>query len=193
MRIWLTRHGQTNLNKKKLMQGLVDEPLNETGIEQAIRARQEIGNIEFDAVYSSPLERAIQTASIIGNVDRNKIIIDPRIIEVDFGNYERKKYSNLGFSMTLFWLLPELIPAPNTVEPISLMKKRSSEFIKDLEKEDYQDILVVCHGGIIRALSGYLEGRKSGLKWRPKPRNCELRVYEFNKGNYKLLKNYNDK
>ena len=49
MKIWLTRHGQTNYNKQKLMQGLTDEPLNETGILQAKQAREKIGDIHFDA------------------------------------------------------------------------------------------------------------------------------------------------
>ena len=66
MEIWITRHGQTNLNKAHLMQGLTDEPLNETGILQAQEARERIGEVRFDAVYASPLQRAVLTASIIG-------------------------------------------------------------------------------------------------------------------------------
>ena len=50
MKIWLTRHGQTNLNKNHLMQGRTDEPLNEKGILQAQKARCALGNITFDAV-----------------------------------------------------------------------------------------------------------------------------------------------
>lgn len=42
MKIWITRHGQTALNKQKLMQGLTDEPLNETGIQQAKEARKRL-------------------------------------------------------------------------------------------------------------------------------------------------------
>ena len=88
MKIWIARHGQTRLNKMRLMQGRTDEPLNETGIAQAKAAREKIGDIKFDAVYSSPLNRAIVTGSIIGNVDRSEIIIDDRLIEADFGKYE---------------------------------------------------------------------------------------------------------
>ena len=69
MKIWITRHGQTRFNHSRLMQGLTDEPLNDRGIEQAERAREVIGDVRFDAVYSSPLIRAKQTASIIGGVE----------------------------------------------------------------------------------------------------------------------------
>lgn len=190
MKIWITRHGQTNLNKQKLMQGLTDEPLNDVGILQAEKAREKIGNIKFDAVYSSPLKRAIQTASIIGNVETKDVKIDSRIIEVDFGNYEMHKYYKLGFRMTSYWTLPEIIPAPKTVEPISSMVKRSQSFLKEIESKPYENVLIVCHGGIIRALCGYLEDRNSGIKWRPHPSNCEIRVYESNHGKHNFIKDY---
>lgn len=177
MEIWVTRHGQTDLNKAKLMQGRVDEKLNETGRTQAKSARESIGNIKFDAVYSSPLDRAIETASIIGNVSRDEIKIDERIIEADFGKYEKCHYYRMGIAMTIFWALPEVFPAPKGVESIKSMVRRSSDFISDLKKEDYERVLIVCHGGIIRAICGCLENRKNGIKWRPKPKNCEIRKY----------------
>ena len=101
MKIWVTRHGQTKYNKKKLMQGLTDEPLNDTGIEQAKAARAKLGDMKFDAVYASPLDRAVTTASIIGGVSKDEVITDPRIIEVDFGKYELKSYYKLGLKMSL--------------------------------------------------------------------------------------------
>ena len=178
MKIWITRHGQTNLNKQKLMQGLTDEPLNENGRAQAREAGKQTEGVHFDAVYASPLGRAIETASLIGHVDPAEVIVDPRIIEVDFGKYEARPYTMMGIRMTLYWALPEVFPAPQTVETIASMTARSSSFLKELEQKDYENVLVVCHGGIIRALCGYLEGRRNGIKWRPKPKNCEIRVYE---------------
>ncbi len=179
MIIYLTRHGQTELNKCKRMQGRIDEPLNETGILQAEHARKTVENIHFDAVYSSPLKRAQKTASIIGNVPEKDVLVDDRIIEISFGKYELRKYYLLGLKMTSFWLLPEVFKAPKSVESIDSMVARSTSFLNDLRGKDYENVLVVCHGGIIRALCGCLEGRKSGIKWRPKPHNCEIREYEI--------------
>ena len=190
MKIWITRHGQTALNKQKLMQGLTDEPLNETGINQAKVARKKIGDIHFDAVYASPLQRAIQTASIIGNVNKKDVKIDSRIIEVDFGDYELRNYFKLGLKMTSYWALPELLPNPKSVESVESMIKRSQSFLKELETKNYENVLIVCHGGIIRSLCGYLEDRKNGIKWRPKPNNCEIRVYESNRGKHSFIKTY---
>lgn len=190
MRIWITRHGQTKLNKKKLMQGRTDEPLNDIGRGQAKRARKNIGEINFDAVYSSPLQRAVETAAIIGNIDPSQVIKDPRITEVDFGIYEKKPYLKLGPKMTFYWVFPEIFSAPSSVEPVSSMVERSGDFLKDLEKKDYENVLIVCHGGIIRALCGHLEERKNKIKWRPKPKNCEIRVYEYEDGKHTFVKSY---
>ena len=92
MKIWITRHGQTDLNRTRRMQGRVECPLNEKGISQARQSRKNIDDIHFDAVYASPLQRAQMTGSIIGDVDPSEIIVDPRLIETDFGIYEKRKY-----------------------------------------------------------------------------------------------------
>lgn len=178
MRIWIARHGQTRLNKLEMMQGHTDEPLNETGILQAQAMREMIGNVHFDAVYASPLCRAIKTATILGNVPESEVMIDPRVIEVSFGKYELRHYNEQGIAMTAFWMLPEIFPAPDTVETIAQMKERTTSFLQELEQKEYENVLVTCHGGIMRVLCGYLADRKNGLMWRPRPENCEVRVFD---------------
>lgn len=185
MKIWITRHGQTDLNKEQLMQGLTDIPLNATGIVQAKRAHKTLEGIHFDAVYASPLQRAIQTASLMAGIPEKDVKVDSRIIEVNFGDYEGKKYTRLGFKMTSYWLLPEVLPNPKSVESIDSMVKRSQSFLKEIEKKEYENVLIVCHGGIIRTLCGYLEDKR--MKWRPKPDNCEIRVYESKHGQHRFI------
>ena len=177
MKLWVVRHGQTELNRRKLMQGRSDIPLNDTGISQARAAAGLAGDVVFDAVFSSPLIRAVQTASIISRFPEDKIMKDPRLLETDFGKYEKRSYFLLGPFMTLYWALPEVFPAPPTVESVSSMVSRSSSFIKDLEHASYENVLISGHGGIIRALCGCLENRPKGIAWRPKPHNCEFRIY----------------
>ena len=177
MNIWLVRHGQTDLNKAKKMQGRSDIPLNDTGIRQAKEAALQAAGVHFDAVYASPLCRAVSTAAIIAGIDKRGVITDQRLLEVDFGRYEGKSYFLLGPAMTMYWALPEVFPAPKSVETIASMVKRSSSFLEELAEKPYDNVLISCHGGIIRALSGCLEHRPRGIKWRPKPHNCELRKY----------------
>lgn len=188
MKIWLVRHGQTNLNKYKLMQGITDEPLNDTGRSQGERARKFVEDIEFDAVYASPLIRAIETASIVSGLPMSDVIIDKRITEVDFGKYELCKYSKLGIRMSLYWALPEVFSAPDGVEDLKSMISRSQSFLKDIENKNYKNVLIASHGGILRAMNGYLLDRRNGLRWRPKMHNCEIRVYSSSDGTHSFIK-----
>ncbi|MBO4458189.1 MAG: histidine phosphatase family protein [Butyrivibrio sp.] len=187
MKIYVTRHGQTDYNKRELMQGRTDIPLNETGINQARAIKEKIGNVKFDAVYASPLMRAVETASIIGGIDYNKIIKDERIIEADFGRYDGVNYYRVSLPMTAYWSFPEAFPAPPGVETIKSMVERTRSFLSELEKKDYENVLVVCHGGIIRPIRGYMEDVKRGYIWRPRPKNCEVFVYETVNGKHRLV------
>ncbi|MQN02175.1 MAG: histidine phosphatase family protein [Lachnospiraceae bacterium] len=177
MNIYVTRHGQTDLNKAHLMQGRTDAPLNAHGREQAAAAAAQLKGIHFDAVYSSPLQRAIDTAVIMTGFSPDDIIKDERIIEVDFGRYEKKKYTRLGARMWSFWLLPTIFPEPATVESIAHMKKRAHSFLDELSSKHYENVLISCHGGIMRVLCGILGHKKNELMWNPKPRNCEIRRF----------------
>ena len=191
MRIWLTRHGQTELNRRRFMQSYTDAPLNKIGVVQAEVRRKEIlaryPGLHFDAVYASPLQRAIQTAAIIGGVEEANVLRDERIVEANFGRYERKKYYLMGPRMALFWMSPELFPAPPTAETAASMIARAHGFLKDLEEMDYENVLVSCHGGILRVLCGYLEDLPQGYLWRPHPHNCEVRIYESTGGQHRRV------
>ena len=189
MKIWIARHGQTDLNRDKRMQGLTDCPLNEKGIMQARQSRKNIGDVYFDAVYASPLERARVTGSIIGNVGLSEVIVDERLIETGFGRYEKCKYYLMGPAMTLYWMFPKVFPVPDTVETLDSMKARASSFLRELESRDYENVLVACHGGIMRALCGYLDEAPDGLHWE-RAKNCEIRVYEYKDGKHTFLKSY---
>ena len=191
MKIWLTRHGQTRLNRAHLMQGRTDEPLNETGIAQAKAMRgilmKEDSSLVFDAVYASPLDRAIQTGAIIGGGEKDRVLIDERLIETDFGRYEKSRYYALGIGMSLYWACPEIFPVPPSVERIASMVSRSQSFLKEIEQKDYENVLIACHGGIGRAISGYLNDSPRGITWRPKMHNCEVRVWESVGGRHRFL------
>jgi alpha-ribazole phosphatase/probable phosphoglycerate mutase len=187
MKIYVTRHGQTDYNKKRMMQGLSDIPLNDVGIAQAKARRESIGDIEFDAVYASPLIRAVKTAEIIGNVTEDQVIKDERIIEANFGKYELMGYYSTGLKMMAYWSFPEIFPAPEGVETIRQMRDRTASFLEELKKKDYENVLVACHGGIIRPIRGYLENKKSGIIWRPRPKNCEIFVYEWDGEKFTFL------
>ena len=99
MKILLTRHGQTDWNVQRRIQGKTDIELNNIGIMQAEETRKKLLNYNIDYIISSPLKRAKKTAEIIGK-DRNiPIIFDERIEERAFGEFEGKTSKEMDFSL----------------------------------------------------------------------------------------------
>lgn len=75
MKVYVIRHGMTDWNTKKLLQGRSDIPLNETGRKEALLVKSKINISNIDLVYSSPLKRAYETAKIIvGSKEIKKVI-----------------------------------------------------------------------------------------------------------------------
>src|SRR5688500_12019612 len=89
LNVYFLRHGQTAYNADNNRYcGRTDIPLTEKGIAQAELVQQQLKDISFDAVYSSPLQRAYRTAKIASG--EKDVIKDDRLIEADFGGWEGK-------------------------------------------------------------------------------------------------------
>ncbi len=84
----LVRHGQTASSARSAYSGQSDIPLTELGREQAVRAAEQLGGAGIDAVISSPLIRARDTAQAIAVATGAPLTIDDRLIEVDYGPFE---------------------------------------------------------------------------------------------------------
>ena len=101
MAVLMTRHGQTDWNVEKRVQGKADIELNETGIEQAKITSEKLKNEKIDVIISSPLKRAKQTAEIINQTLNCPIIYEDGISERDFGEFEGKQRTDFDFEG--FW------------------------------------------------------------------------------------------
>jgi broad specificity phosphatase PhoE len=88
MKIYVVRHGETTWNKEEVFRGRKDIPLNDTGLWQAERTGAFFADKGVSAIYSSPLARAKQTASRIGEASRVPIKVDDAFIDMDFGPWE---------------------------------------------------------------------------------------------------------
>ena len=86
--LWLVRHGETDWNRERRIQGQTDVPLNDLGIKQAKRLAERLRAQTFDAVYASDAERAHHTAKIV--VGERDICLDERLREISFGALEGK-------------------------------------------------------------------------------------------------------
>ena len=153
--IFLLRHGETmfNANGNRYC-GRTDVPLTKKGIEQAERMSELLKNNTFDAVFSSTLGRAIQTAGIVsGNPE--KVICDSRLVEIDFGQWEGKSaevFQKEDPESWINWLgNPENTKAGKTGETGSQVIDRLNSFYSEIW-ENYQNkrVLIVGHNGVNR-------------------------------------------
>ena len=84
MKIYLIRHGETDWNKERRLQGRKDIPLNENGVQVAKLTAESLSQVKFDKVYSSPLKRAFETATLV-TAGQYTIEKETRLLEIDFG------------------------------------------------------------------------------------------------------------
>lgn len=103
MRLILVRHGQTEWNQLGRIQGRTDIPLNDTGIMQARAAGEWLSQRRIDAVYSSPMQRAFDTATEIARPHGLPVISIDDIIEIDFGLWEEKTADELKKLYPEYW------------------------------------------------------------------------------------------
>lgn len=179
MKIYLVRHGETDANKDKIMQGQSQNlQLNQNGVMQATNLKNKLKDIKFDVCFTSPLIRAWSTAMVIAG-DRVEIKEDKRLIERYLGNLENK--DRKLYDVNKYWDY-NLNSNDEDVEPIQDIFKRCNSFVEDLKKNYHDDdiILVVSHGAITRCLHHIL--MKSNLKKNLldfKVGNCYCREYNL--------------
>lgn len=152
--IYFVRHGQTDWNLEKKLQGRADISLNQNGIHQAYEAKEKLKNIRFDKVFCSPLKRAKETCQIITD---HKIVFDDRLIERDFGEYEGVRKTDCDYEG--FWNSTKnqkFLRAENVFD----VEKRVYAFLDEITKQNpNENIMIVCHGGVGLIISSYFNGR----------------------------------
>jgi len=151
--IYIIRHGQTDLNAQGRTQGRTGLPLNNTGIEQTTEIHEQLKNIKFDFVFSSPQERAIQTAFIATNIEP---IVESRIDVFDLGTADNLKKTEIKMN----GLLPDTTIYSGVENPKDYVK-RIFAFMKDNEskfKDNSLNILISGHKDTTGCMRAFFEG-----------------------------------
>ena len=200
MKIYLMRHGETDYNKKGLIQGSLDIPLNEYGIRLAELTRDGFRNegLKFDKAYCSPLIRARQTADILLEGQDTLISYDDRICEMNFGEGEgillkdisiKPEYQNIDY----LFHDPEKYVATEFGESYEALFQRVKDFLEQeiYPKENtYENVLVCCHGGIIRAFLAFLKKLELSQFWNNHQPNCSVNIIEIKDHSLHILEEH---
>jgi probable phosphoglycerate mutase len=177
-RLFLVRHGETDWNKIRKIQGVSDIPLNDAGRGQATALGDILAAHRFDVIVSSPLSRARDTASIIaGRLGMPGPLIVDGLIERNYGEAEGAN----GLELDRLYPPGTEIPGRETREAVT---ERSVAALQQLA-QDYPDadVLAVAHGGVIRSV---VEHAAPGLHSEPIT-NCSVHSFQMTAGTLELV------
>ncbi|TYP56798.1 alpha-ribazole phosphatase [Thermosediminibacter litoriperuensis] len=182
-RIFLVRHGETLWNRNFLYQGQKDIPLNEKGRQQAERLAKVLKRETFDAVYSSDLERALETAEIIAAPRGLRVISTKDLRELSFGEWEGHSYQELEEKYPDEFHRWRCDPGENRPpggESLKDLMERVSSFVKLAAKNHPEgNILIVTHAGPIRAILTAVLDLDFRYFWKFKVSNGSITVFEY--------------
>jgi broad specificity phosphatase PhoE len=197
MKVYFVRHGESELNAKQMHQPF-DSKLSLEGIKQAEFLSERLSTVKIDEIISSPFERAKQTAEIIANkINRNVIFSDlfverkrptevenkhtqdPAVIEIK--KQIKDNYHNLAWKYS-------------DEENFQDVKERSLAAVRYLEGVGKENVLIVTHGTILRAIIGVMMfGDKLTSEVEERTRhfmmvgNTGLTMCEFKENKWKLI------
>jgi alpha-ribazole phosphatase/probable phosphoglycerate mutase len=156
VKLLLVRHGETLSNIKKIYAGKGSESLTKKGIHQAIEVGEKLRSYKVHALYSSPIERALQTAKIIGDSVGLDVIVDESFREMDLGIWEGLSENDIYLKYPEEWklwknrLVELKLPGRETLE--DLLNRVLVRIKKNFRNAEKQNVLIVTHVAVIRVL-----------------------------------------
>ncbi len=185
-RLYLVRHGETEWNRERRVQGQADPPLNDTGRAQARALAERLAGVRFDAAYASDLRRSLETATIL--LDGRGLALTPvaGLRERFFGPWEGRLVEEIQEQEPeawALWLQHRPDEAPPGVETRAAFEGRVGTTLRSLVAAHPTDtILVVSHGGTIWAALTTFCGLASSVV-----ANCGGYVLAVERGEWRLL------
>ena len=197
MRLYLTRHGETEGNFNGRYCGICDTPLTERGKAQGLELSLKLRGIYFDDIYVSPLKRCRETLSLaLGNEILGRE--EERLRERSFGIFENKTYEEIlerypeeERLWSEDWKSYRIPGGESTMEAYERIKS----FIQELEEQakmeealEERNILIVTHGGIIKLFLCYVLGENLDLFWKLKSDTASVSILSCSQGFWSIEK-----
>jgi probable phosphoglycerate mutase len=189
MELHLIRHGETNWNKERRVQGQSESHLTDLGIQQAMELGQRISHLEFDKIYCSSSLRTRQTAEHAFPESTTEINYLDELREIFLGPWEGHLYEDLAQrepeSHRHFWEQPHLFQVSGA-ESFFELQQRAIDAVTKIEtthragSASGRKVAIVSHGALIKSYLCHVEGRSMDQLWAP-PRmhNCAHSIVAF--------------
>ncbi len=160
---YICRHGQSEYNLQQRMQGQIDTPLTELGLQNAQTIAEKLKDVKIDEIYSSDLGRALHTALIIAKEINltDKIIPTKYLREGNFGDFAGKTINEIEEMFPGFMKNKDFIPPSG--ESLNQVQKRVIDFLIELEeKMQNRSVLLVSHDTVINTIFSSYSGNDLG-------------------------------
>ncbi len=185
--IYIVRHGQTDSNVRSTYLGHTDIELNSCGIRQAEKLAEKLSGVKFDALYTSPLLRAVQTAEQIAKGQNGLFMtMNYGLIERDYGDWDNLTYDEIlsqNPSECQKWLENWIeYQVPNGESARQVHERVSQTMDKIIAQNPDSKILIVSHLGVIRHMIAYLLDMKIQDAWKFTADNCSVSTVQINDG-----------
>jgi broad specificity phosphatase PhoE len=189
---YFVRHGETEWNLEGRVCGRTDVLLSDAGRRQAWLLAQRLKSIPVEALYSSPLRRALDTARIIGNATGNEPVVDDRLAELNYGTWEGKMFEEIQKADPLAyqaWIADPGRTAPPEGESGEQLVERAAPFLADVAlRHERGNAVVVCHKTLSRLLACHILGVPlSEYRRRVAVENAALSIFQRTDEGWRLL------
>lgn len=168
MTLYIARHGQTDWNASRRYQARTDVPMNDTGRAQALALRgrfDELG-LRFVNTYSSPLQRATETARLLTQGSDTEMLVEPTFVEIDLGEweglYEKEIKAKVGEAAYDAWRDGGYVKgAPGGESMFDVMDRVRPRVVEIAARAHDTDLLIVAHQATNMAIKAVLSGDTS--------------------------------
>ena len=193
--VFFVRHGETDWNAFRRIQGQSDIPLNQTGRIQAGKAAEAFRDLPLEICFSSPFSRAYETAELILQGRKVPIVMDDMLKEISYGSDEGQDLGRIhedsGLPLHAFFHAPESYIPPDGGETIPRLQYRCGQFLEMLKEMDSRiqgNVLVTTHGAWIQAMILLVDNRPVSEFWHGKRQgNCSVTVIRPEHSGWKLV------
>ena len=192
--IILVRHGETEWNVEEIFRGRIDIELNETGIKQAELLAEYLSDLRIDAIYSSPLKRALKTAKMIAGYHKIGVEVAPGLMDFNYGRWQglshqevKDKYKELYVEWTKN---PHQVKMP-AGESLDEVRERARGVVDDVIAKYKGTIVLVAHRVVNKVLICALLGLDNSHFWNIRQDTCGITTFTYENGRFILTK-HND-
>jgi len=190
----LARHGETVWNIEKIYRGRADVNLDEMGIKQAELLGKCLGNLELEAIYSSPLRRAMDTANIVARYQKISVHIAEGLVDFDYGEWQslpEQEAKMLYPTLHNEWHnTPHKVKMPGG-ESLEDVRRRAIEVVNDVLAKYQGSVVLVSHRVVNKVLICFLLGLDNSYFWNIKQDVGGITIFDYVDGRF-VLTRHND-